>query len=299
MKQETVNKTEQDVESELTISISENLNISGTLLIGSSNDLAIIVPGSGPTDRNGNSPLGITGNSYKLLAESLSNQSLSVFRYDKLGIGNSSRMSEEKITIESSARDLMYLVEYFHNTYKTIHLIGHSEGGLIANIAAIELGDSISSLSLLCSTSQSIDSLILEQLTPYPSLKAEAAKHFGSIKDNEPLTNVSKELIAIFRPSSVPFLKSSLSNNPTELVSKVSIPTFIIGGTCDIQTPAAHSERLAEYCQNCNLKIIPEMGHLLKTLNFDCSNAKDAYTNPTLTINDELIQILAQFINAN
>ena len=33
--------------------------------------LAIIVPGSGPTDRDGNSPLGISANTYRLLSEAL------------------------------------------------------------------------------------------------------------------------------------------------------------------------------------------------------------------------------------
>ena len=65
--------------------ISINRHIDGTLLIPESNKplpLAIIIAGSGPTDRNGNQNL-MQNNSLKKLAIGLSENNIATFRYDK------------------------------------------------------------------------------------------------------------------------------------------------------------------------------------------------------------------------
>ena len=65
--------------------ITINAFIDGTLLIPTDIEkpnLAIIVAGSGPTDRNGNQNL-LKNNSLKKLAEGLSKEGIATFRYDK------------------------------------------------------------------------------------------------------------------------------------------------------------------------------------------------------------------------
>ena len=60
------------------------INITGGVLEGSlisqpsKNKLAIIIAGSGPTDRNGNNPLNVKANSYKMLAEELNKEKESI-----------------------------------------------------------------------------------------------------------------------------------------------------------------------------------------------------------------------------
>ena len=47
-------------------------DLAGTLVAPAEGQpLVLIIPGSGPTDRDGNSPLGVTAASYRLLAEAL------------------------------------------------------------------------------------------------------------------------------------------------------------------------------------------------------------------------------------
>ena len=54
----------------------------GTLLSpdGQIRAAAVIIPGSGPTDRNGDSPLGVSAASYRLLAEALADQGIATLR---------------------------------------------------------------------------------------------------------------------------------------------------------------------------------------------------------------------------
>ena len=46
----------------------------------------LIIPGSGPIDRDGNSPLGIKASTYRLLAEGLATRGVMTIRIDKRGL---------------------------------------------------------------------------------------------------------------------------------------------------------------------------------------------------------------------
>ncbi|GIV43554.1 MAG: hypothetical protein KatS3mg035_0677 [Bacteroidia bacterium] len=59
--------------------------------------MVLIIAGSGPTDRNGNNPIGGENNSLKMLAESLEQNSIASIRYDKRGIGKSKNAAKSEI----------------------------------------------------------------------------------------------------------------------------------------------------------------------------------------------------------
>ena len=64
----------------------------------------LLLAGSGPTDRDGNSGAGLHGDTYKLLAEGLAAKGITSLRVDKRGIGES-RVAE---TQESDLRFTSY-----------------------------------------------------------------------------------------------------------------------------------------------------------------------------------------------
>jgi len=69
----------------------ENGKLSGTLRLADSirqTPVLLIIPGSGPTDRNGNNPK-MQNYSLKMLADSLAAHHISSLRIDKRGIGQS------------------------------------------------------------------------------------------------------------------------------------------------------------------------------------------------------------------
>jgi uncharacterized protein len=62
--------------------------LKGTMLsaVNSDGPVVLIIPGSGPTDRDGNSPLGIKASTYRLLAEGLAKNGITSIRIDKRGM---------------------------------------------------------------------------------------------------------------------------------------------------------------------------------------------------------------------
>jgi len=131
-----------------------NGNLYGTLLLPQSKrkvPVVLIISGSGPTDRDGNSPL-LKGpnNSLKLLAEGLASNGIASLRYDKRGVGQTGKeMLLAAQTAKTVPREVDLRFDAFigdavlwgqqlrgDKRFSTVTIAGHSEGSLIGMIAA-------------------------------------------------------------------------------------------------------------------------------------------------------------------
>ena len=114
--------------------------------------VVLIIPGSGPTDRDGNSPLGITAGTYRLLAEGLGANGISVVRIDKRGMfGSAGAVPDANaVTVNDYVDDTRAWVKAIRETTGAdcVWLLGHSEGGLIA-LATAQKEDAICGLVLV------------------------------------------------------------------------------------------------------------------------------------------------------
>ena len=125
---------------------SEPAALHGTLLTpdGPTRAAALIIAGSGPTDRDGNNPLGVSASSYRLLAEGLAEQGIATIRADKRGVAASAfaGMAEADLRFTDYANDARaWAAETARLTGRPcVWLIGHSEGALVA-LAAVTSGD--------------------------------------------------------------------------------------------------------------------------------------------------------------
>jgi pimeloyl-ACP methyl ester carboxylesterase len=130
------------VESPYTIH-SGTLELGGTLTVprGATGrtPVIVIIAGSGPTDRNGNSLMGIRPNSYAQLAWQLAQHGIASLRYDKRGMpGTKGTFDMAKMTLDDFAADARAAAESLaHDArFSRVILLGHSEGSSLALIAA-------------------------------------------------------------------------------------------------------------------------------------------------------------------
>jgi alpha-beta hydrolase superfamily lysophospholipase len=101
--------------------------------------VALIIAGSGPTDRNGNSAMGLTTRAYQKLAEGLAAQGIATLRYDKRGVGASTAsQSESAVRFDDFVNDAIALTAWLERDarFSSVSIIGHSEGSLIGTVAA-------------------------------------------------------------------------------------------------------------------------------------------------------------------
>ena len=103
--------------------------------------VVLLLSGSGPTDRNGNSPM-LPGknNSLQMLAEGLASNGIASLRYDKRGVGESAKamMAEADLRFETYVDDAVAWCEQLRKDkrFSAVIIAGHSEGSLIGMLAA-------------------------------------------------------------------------------------------------------------------------------------------------------------------
>src|SRR5437773_7512676 len=125
------------VESPYTIH-SGALELGGTLTLprGATGRIpvAVIIAGSGPTDRNGNSLMGIRPNSYAQLAWRLAERGIATLRYDKRVFpGTKGTVDISRLTLDDFAADARAAAESLarDGRFSPVVLLGHSEGSAL------------------------------------------------------------------------------------------------------------------------------------------------------------------------
>ena len=282
----------------VTTQVSIDQEIQGTLLSPKKQNntpLAILIAGSGPTNRDGNQAH-LKNNSLKYLAEGLAEKEISVFRYDKRIIAqmNKGTVQEDKLTFEDGVNDALLVVNYFKKKYKNIINIGHSEGALIGILVAQKTP--VSKLISLSGAGSNSATLIEEQIKKNaPQLKEEAQKVLNLLKKGEQVDNISPYLAPVFRKSVQPYLISWFKYDPTKEITKIKIPVFIIQGTNDLQVERKEAQLLKEAQPKAQLLLVEGMNHILKEVKTIEEN-QQSYLNPDIPISPKLIEAIAQFI---
>jgi alpha/beta superfamily hydrolase len=276
-------------------------NIEGTLLLPdnlSNIPVALIIAGSGPTDRDGNNPM-MKNNSLKMLAEELCKNNIASLRYDKRGIAASMEagLDEKELRFENYIDDAAAWIELLkqEKQFSKIVVIGHSEGSLIGMIAvqkaAVDIFVSIAGVG------QSADKTLKEQLKSQPQIVIDAAfPIIDSLVQGKTIDNVDPMLYSLFRPSVQPYIISWFKYDPQNEINKLKQPVLIVQGTTDIQVSVDDANNLLNANKNAKLEIIEGMNHIFKEAEADRQKNISTYSQPDLPVKKELIEVIVDFI---
>jgi pimeloyl-ACP methyl ester carboxylesterase len=280
--------------------------IGGTLLMPKARGavpLAVIIPGSGPTDRNGNSPLNPgANNGLKLLAEGLASNGIASLRYDKRGIGASSAamVSESNLRFDNGADDAAAWVERLRKDprFSAITIVGHSEGSLLGMLAAQR--SSTDGYVSIAGAGRPADKILRDQLSKQlpPDLLASANRALDTLLAGHTVESPPPQLNALFRPSVQPYLISWLKVDPQAEIAKLTIPVLITQGTLDAQVPESEAKLLAAAQPKAKLLVVDGMNHVMKRSAADQASQAKSYSDPTIPIPPELITGISTFIKS-
>ena len=262
---------------------------------------AVIIAGSGPTDRDGNSPqFGVNGGTYRLLAEGLAAHGVATVRYDKRGIGASfaAGLSESEARFTAFVDDARaWAAETARLTGRPcVWLIGHSEGSLIA-LAAAQDNDLVCGVVSLSGAGRSAPVVLREQLragVPEPLL-GQALHAIDELAAGRTTDNVPG-LESLFRPSVQPYLISWFALDPQVLANLYDGPLFIGQGSTDVQTRVADAEALKAAQPDATLVIWDGANHLLKLAPVDRAANLATYGDPSLPLAPAVVDDIAGFI---
>jgi len=261
----------------------------------------LLIAGSGPTDRNGNSA-GLPGgnNSLKHLAEALAQRGIASVRYDKRGIGGSraTLTSEAELRFDMLADDAAAWVRRMHldPRLSTITVAGHSEGSLLGMLAARSANaDAYISLE---GAGRTASAIIHEQLASRATapIAAQADSIMAEIDAGRTVDSIPPTLVALFRPSVQPYLVSWFRYDPAKELAKLQVPVLIVQGTTDIQVSNEDARLLAAADPRAKLVTIDGMNHVLKMVPADLTQQIKSYSDPSLPVAPQLVDAVASFV---
>lgn len=282
--------------------------LSGTLIeSGSDNPAVLIIPGSGPTDRDGNNPLGVTAASYRLLAEALAEKGVSSLRIDKRGMfGSKAALANANaVTIGDYAADVHAWAKVMKEQTgrDCVWVLGHSEGGLVA-LAAAQQSENICGLVLVAAPGRKLQDVMHEQLEANPAnapILPDALHALDELIAGRTLdvSVMHPALQSLFNTKVQPFLINIFSYDPAKLAAATKLPILIIQGGKDIQVSTADANALAAAQPSAVKKVMPDMTHVLKDVSgTDRAASLASYSDPSLPVTPRLVEAIAEFLKA-
>ena len=278
-------------------------DIFGTLTIPKSVSkipVALIIAGSGPTDRNGNNQM-MKNESLKMLAYSLANNGIASLRFDKRGIAESSKAAktEAELRFDDYVKDAKGWIELLRKDqrFSKVFVIGHSEGSLIGMISSLAFADGYISIA---GAGKSADKIIKEQLASQPQeVKDLSFPIIDSLVVGKTVKDVNHNLYSLFRPGIQPYMISWFHYDPQVEIKKLTIPVLIVQGTNDIQVTVEDANLLAKASTHTQLVLIKNMNHIFKIVDGDRNANIATYNDPSLPISKELTDNITAFIKRN
>jgi len=276
--------------------------------------VVLIIAGSGPTDRDGNSPqFPGPNNSLKLLAQALAARGIASVRYDKRAVGETGKAMllalektksvprEEDLSFETYIDDAVRWGKQLgaDRRFSRLTVLGHSEGSLIGMVAAQRMG--AHAFVSVAGAGRPVQQVIMEQVKPQfsPELLKKTEEILEQIAAGKTVADVPSELNLFLRPSVQPYMISWLRYDPAKEITKLRIPVLIVQGTTDLQTRLADARGLADGNRTAKLLLIDGMNHVLKTVINDPASQVTSYSDPKLPVAPELVSAICSFVNTD
>ncbi|WP_413792138.1 MULTISPECIES: alpha/beta hydrolase [unclassified Pseudomonas] len=282
-----------------------NGELFGSLLLPKSDTpvpVVLIISGSGPTDRDGNNPEGGRNDSLKRLAWVLARHNIASVRYDKRGVAASlaATPDERNLSVGAYVADAVAWSHMLAADPRLgpLILLGHSEGALIASLAAPQAN--AAAVISLSGSARPIDQVLRQQLSNRlpPPLMLRSNELLDSLKAGRVDPNVPAQLQVIFRPSVQPYLISLFRQDPARAFAALKMPALIIQGSNDIQVSVEDARQLKAAKPDADLALIEGMNHVMRIVPNDVKRQLASYKDPNLPLAAELGTRILRFIDS-
>ncbi|MEP6733840.1 MAG: alpha/beta fold hydrolase [bacterium] len=231
---------------------------------------AVLISGSGPQDRDeslfGHKP-------FAVLADHLSRHGIAVLRYDDRGFaastGDHSRATSADFATDANAA-ILYLLTRRDVDHKAMGFIGHSEGGMIGPLAAVE-NNRVGFLVLLAGPGTSIDQLLVSQRRAMGATQGASSEQLAAgepalrsilhlVRDAPDSSSAVTQLRALLTDETLQALGATstqrdalvsqyssawmryfLKYEPSVVLKRVGVPVLALNGSLDRQVPSAEN----------------------------------------------------------
>lgn len=260
--------------------------------------VALLIAGSGSTDHDGNGPQ-IKPATLKKLSEQLLARNIATLRYDKRGAGGwkAEFGRPEDFRFKDYVDDAVLLVNFLRGSgkFSKVVLVGHSEGGLVAILAAQRVP--VDRLVLLATAARRQGDLLKAQLEKQlkPEVFAAIAKAIDDIMAGQIVDPLPPGLV--IPPSMQPGIASAFTEDPIGPLKRIEAPTLIVGGGRDHQVARLDFVALSAAAPAAKTLWLADMNHVLNDVSDEADDLA-AYSQSERPLDGVLIDQIASFILA-
>lgn len=275
--------TEREVE----VMTAASVYLKGTLTVPRSpgrKPAVLLLSGSGPQDRDWNTPPVLTASPAVQIADRLAAEGCVVLRMDDRGVGGSTG-DLGTATLSALVTDAVRLSDYLKaipevDPFKVV-VLGHSEGGVIAPMVAAN-DPTIAGVIILAGTSRPLDEIIVEQLKaqeadtrlPQP-VRDEAARILPLM--TEAIARAKAGERGTVHGINLAWLREHIKHDPRETIAKVRCPILIVQGEDDLKVLPRNATELAAAAreggnEDVTVEMIPGLTHLFTQFPFGNPN---------------------------
>jgi aminoacrylate hydrolase len=195
-----------------------------------------------------------------------------VVLHDHRGIGQSDH-TRGGYTVDRMARDVLGLMDSLG--IERAHIVGHSTGGAIAQVLAIDHPDRVGAAVISASWTKSdpyfrrlftLRKDILLRMGPEAYLQSATLFLYPPwwvSCNNERLRQLEAQNLASCSAPEIiaQRIDAILAFDRTAELGRIKTPTLVIGAVDDVITPSYYSEELARRIPSAELKLFPRGGH--------------------------------------
>ncbi|NLJ46193.1 MAG: alpha/beta hydrolase [Treponema sp.] len=279
----------------------------GTLLLppGGSGPrtLAVLLPDSGTTDRDGNNwQVPGRNDSLRLLAEALAEADIASYRYDKRGAGKAYRLGEDEaaLTFEDHVRDAAACIRSFDGDprFDRILVFGLGDGALVG--AAALRGSRADALAAQGVSGRGLRDMIREASAGAPpEYQAEIIRIIAELDAGRFVDSVSPFLQNLFRRSFQPYLASWLRYDLGKELAGLTargLPVLLMQGDLDLQVTLEDFDRLRVSVPEAEAVLLPGTNHILKLVGNAVDENYDSFSDPSYPLSPGVVPALADFL---
>lgn len=286
-------------EQELGFKTTDGAELHGTFVepehaAGTKLKAVLLLPGSGPTDRDGNQPPALVADTLKQISAALAAKGVASFRFDKRAAHVNSAIWPKDV----SKFDDFFAFERFTDDAESalatlkaqpsvdpahVGVLGHSEGALFAMYVAHKLGrDKLAGIAVLSGPGRTLDKIIRDQIDNLLHRQTGDANVIKTYMDNldqavasirdqgKSPENLLPGLKALFGPGTTKLLHSEFTVEPVEQVKSYGGSVLLVQGEMDSQIypdrdyPLLKRALEARSAGSTTALLVPNMSHNMK-----------------------------------
>lgn len=258
--------------------------------------VVITISGSGPQDRDSRIPIVRGYAPFRDIADTLGRRGIAVMRYDDRGVGESGGggAMRDTATSEDFADDVLSVVNYLRLRKdidgSRVALAGHSEGGLIAPIAAVK-DPRIRAVALLAGPA-----ITGRKVLEYQNENGIRAANVSESQRDSLRRTVPAALDSLARTNR--WMRYFMTTDPLVTARRVKQPVLVLQGDTDMQVTPEQADTLAAAMRRAGnrsvtLRRFPATNHLFLA---DSSGSPTGYAMLKATkVRQEVLGALADW----